>query len=140
MKEISDDIIDKRLQFLQYAEKTGNVPEACKIFGISRTQYYEYKKRYKKYGRDGLANFPPIHYTHPNKLSKMVLRQIIKLSYMNPEWGCKILSQQLKQHGISVSYQTIQKVLNRLGMGTEEERVRKCKVEENSDGNNLTEK
>lgn len=35
-----------RLSVLELAEALGNVSEACKRRGISRTQFYEYKRRF----------------------------------------------------------------------------------------------
>ena len=35
-----------RLSVLELAEALGNVSEACRRRGISRTQFYEYKRRF----------------------------------------------------------------------------------------------
>ena len=35
---------------LDHAQRTGNVAEACRVFGISRTRYYERKNVADRYG------------------------------------------------------------------------------------------
>ena len=36
-------IYQRRIAVLDHAQRTGNVAEACRVFGISRTRYYEWK-------------------------------------------------------------------------------------------------
>jgi ABC-type molybdenum transport system ATPase subunit/photorepair protein PhrA len=43
-------IYNRRVRLLEYAEKIGNVSEACRVFGVSRTRFYEWKKRAERYG------------------------------------------------------------------------------------------
>ena len=38
-------IYQRRIAVLDHAQRTGNVAEACRVFGISRTRYYEWKNR-----------------------------------------------------------------------------------------------
>ena len=45
------EIIDRqRLAVLEHAQRTGNVAEPCRVFGISRTRYYGWKNRADLYG------------------------------------------------------------------------------------------
>ena len=37
-------IYQRRIAVLDHAARTGNVAETCRIFGISRTRYYQWKK------------------------------------------------------------------------------------------------
>jgi len=46
-------LAQKRLALLQVAEKLRNVSEACRRHGVSRSQFYEYK-------RFGFKNFPQL--------------------------------------------------------------------------------
>ena len=43
-----------RYVVLMHGIRTGNVLKTCEIFGISRTTYYKWYNRYKKYGIEGL--------------------------------------------------------------------------------------
>ena len=54
-----------RLSVLELAQALGNVSEACRRRGISRTTFYEYKQRFEKDGLEGLQDLPPIPKSHP---------------------------------------------------------------------------
>ncbi|MGO8825190.1 MAG: helix-turn-helix domain-containing protein [Acidimicrobiales bacterium] len=40
---------------LAHAQRSGNVAETCRTFGISRTRYHEWKNRADLYGLDALV-------------------------------------------------------------------------------------
>ena len=115
----------QRLSALQLAEALGNVSEACRRRGISRTQFYEYKRRFQTHGLEGLKDLPPIHKSHPQTTPPEIVEKILELSLANPMWGCVRLSDQLKLMGISVSSPTIQKILIKHGMGSRYQRLLK---------------
>ena len=48
----------QRLSVLELAEALGDVSEACRRRGISRTQFYEYKSRFQTHGIEGLLGLP----------------------------------------------------------------------------------
>ena len=60
-----EELVRQRLNLLQLAEALGNVSEACRRRGISRTQFYEYRRRFRAHGLEGLKDLPPIHKSHP---------------------------------------------------------------------------
>ena len=49
------------LRLINTAKELGNVSEVCRQAGLSRTQFYEFKRRYDKYGLVGLNDKPPIY-------------------------------------------------------------------------------
>ncbi len=106
-------IIARRLGILELAKKIGNVSKVCKLGGISRSQFYEYKRRYEKFGREGLADRPPIHKYHPATTSEDVKKHILETSLEHPTWGCNRINDKLKLDGIQISSITIHKILNR---------------------------
>ena len=63
-------IYRRRLAVLEHAQRTGNVAETCRVFGISRTRYYEWKNRADLYGLDALMpkerRAPPDALGHPH--------------------------------------------------------------------------
>lgn len=61
----AEKIARQRLSVLELAETLGNVSEACRQRGMTRTQFYKYKKRFQTFGIEGLKDLPPIHKTHP---------------------------------------------------------------------------
>lgn len=115
-------VIQKRLKVLKLAEELGNVTEACRRLGVSRTQFYVYKQRYEDQGLDGLRDQPPIPHSHPEATPPDIEELVLKLSLKHPAWGCDRLSELLDRKSISLSSQTVQNILNRHGMGTRRDR------------------
>jgi transposase-like protein len=76
-KQSENKLAHRRLQMLEFAETLGNISEACRKMGISRSQFYEYKKRYQEQGLEGLKDLPPIHKSHPQTTPPEVVEQII---------------------------------------------------------------
>ena len=56
-KQRSD--IRRKLNVFAYAKKTVNVTKACRHYGISKTSYYTWLKRYEENGEQGLINNKP---------------------------------------------------------------------------------
>ena len=107
------------------AQALGNVSEACRQRGVSRTQFYEYKRRFQTHGLAGLQDLPPIHKSHPFTTPPDVVDRILALSLEHPTWGCGRLHDLLQLEGISVSGVTIQSILNKHGLGSRYERLLK---------------
>jgi len=115
----------QRFSVLELAKTLNNVSKACRRRGISRTQFYEYRRRFLLYGMDGLKDLPPIHHHHPWTTSPEVIKLILVMSLEHPGWSCITLSDQLKLEGVSVSSPTIQNILIKNGMGRKYERLLK---------------
>jgi transposase InsO family protein len=114
-----------RLSVLELAQALGNVSEACRQRGMSRTQFYEYKRRFQTHGLEGLKDLPPIPKDHPFTTPPEVVERILALSLAHPAWGCTRLSDMLKLEGVSVSSPTVQNILIKHGMGSKYERLLK---------------
>lgn len=122
-------IARQRLSVLQLAEALDNVSAACRQRGMTRTQFYDYKRRFELQGLEGLKDLPPIHKTHPQTTAPEVVEQIVALSLQHPAWGCVRLSAHLKLEGVSVSSPTIQSILIKHGMGSKLERLFKLEAQ-----------
>lgn len=48
-----------KLAVFNYAKKTNNITKACRRYGISKTTYFKWLKRYNKEGEQGLINNKP---------------------------------------------------------------------------------
>lgn len=131
-------IARQRLSVLELAEALGNVSEACRRRDISRTQYYEYKRRFQTHGLAGLKDLPPIHHSHPQTTPPEVEERILALSLDHPAWGCNRLSDWLKLDGVGVSAPTIQKILNRHQMGSRYDRWLKLEQQYSQEAIELT--
>lgn len=122
MTEAQLESVRRRLEMLDLAEALGNVSEACRRYGISRTRFYEYKRRFEEQGIEGLEDRPPVHKSHPMATRKEVKEKIVAMSISQPDWGCDRLARHLKSEGFDVSAPTVQKVLNRKGLKTRHDR------------------
>lgn len=118
-------LIHHRLSVLQLADMLGNVTEACRQRDISRTQFYEYKRRFQTHGLEGLKDLPPIHKSHPFTTPPEVVDKVVAMSIEHPTWGCNRLSDQMKLVGSYVSSPTIQDILIKNAMGSRYERLLK---------------
>lgn len=117
-----DKLAQQRLSVLELAETLGNVSAACRQRGVSRTQFYEYKRRFQTHGMEGLKDLSSAPHSHPFTTPPETEARILELSLEHPSWGCNRLSDQLKLAGISISAPTLQNILNRNGMGSRYDR------------------
>lgn len=69
---------------LELAQTLGNVSVACRQRGVSRTRFYEYKKRFQEQGLAGLKDLPPIHKTHPRTTPPEIVERVLALSLEQP--------------------------------------------------------
>lgn len=118
-------IARQRLSVLQLAETLDNVSEACRQRGMTRTQFYEYKKRFQTFGFEGLKDLPPIHKTHPQTTPPEVVARILELALTHPSKGCKYISDLLRLEGRYVSGPTVQSILDKHELGTRFQRLLK---------------
>ncbi len=128
----------QRLSVLELAEALGNASEACRRRGMTRTQFYEYKRRFQTHGLAGLKDLPPVHKTHPQTTPPQTVERILALSLEHPAWGCCRLSALLKLEGVSVSSPTIQGILAKHGMATKYDRLLKLEERAASEPIELT--
>jgi len=138
MKTAEKKLIQHRLSALELAKVLGNISEACRRRGISRSQFYEYKRRFQTHGIEGLKDLPPVHKSHPRTTPPETVKKMLKLSLKHPMWRCARLSNELKIEGISVSSPTIQKILIRNGMASRYERLLKLEREHLKEGIKLS--
>jgi len=80
-------IAKQRLSVLELAEILGDVSEACRRRGVSRTQFYEYKRRFQTHGLEGLKDLPPIPKNHPQTTPPEVIERILELALKHPRMG-----------------------------------------------------
>ena len=124
---LEDSVHGFRLRLMTRAQALANVSKACREFGISRTLFYRWRKRYLAYGPDGLH---PRHQGprrgRPPLLSQQDERAILALALAWPTWGPAQLSNQLRrpEHGgLAVAPSTIYRLLRRMGLQTRWERL-----------------
>lgn len=128
-------IAQNRLTLLQLAEKIRNVSEACRRRGISRSQFYEYKRAFQEKGFEGLKDLPPVPKSFPNETPVEVKKKVIELSVLHPAWGPVRVSDHLQLEGVSVSSSTVRNIWLKEGLETKYKRI--LKLEEQTQGKKI---
>ena len=115
-------VAKQRLSVLELAEVLGNVSEACRRRGMTRTQFYEFKRRFQTQGLEGLKDLPPIPKSHPMATPPELVEQVLALALKHPAYGCNKLEALLMAQGKRLSNVTIQKILIEHRLGSRYER------------------
>ena len=104
-------IYQRRLRVLAHAEETGNVAETCRIFGVSRTRFYEWRALAECYGAEALMPKARRRPQLPNATPTHVLEVLLTLAVLQPTLGCRQLADRLADRGLAVSKTTVHKLL-----------------------------
>jgi transposase InsO family protein len=132
-------LAQKRLTLLQVAEKLRNVSEACRRHGVSRSQFYEYKRAFQERGFEGLIDRPPIPKAFPNEISPEVKEKLIEISLEHPAWGPVHVSDHLRLQSVTVSPSTVRNIWIRENMETKYKRLLRLEEEKKGTDVDLTE-
>jgi transposase InsO family protein len=132
-------IAQKRLTLLQLAERIRNVSEACRHHGISRSQFYEYKRAFQERGFEGLIDRPPIPKSFPNETPAEFREKAVALSIKHPAWGPMKISDQLRLENVNVSPSTIRNLWIKEEMETRYKRLLRMEEEKSGQDIDLTE-
>ena len=113
-KQKSD--ISRKLKVFTYAKKTDNISKACRHFGISKTSYYKWLKRFKEKGEQGLINNKPcpenIKLRTPIEVEEKVL-YLRKKYHFGPERIYMYLKRYLN---VQTSESSVYRILKRNGI------------------------
>jgi transposase InsO family protein len=121
---LEDSIHGLRVRVMRRAQELGSVSAACREAGISRTLFYRWRKRYERYGVDGLhPRRQQARRGRPRQVSVQVERLVIGWALAWPTWGPARLAALLGRQGVRLAPSTVQRVLHRAGLGTRRERL-----------------
>jgi transposase InsO family protein len=116
-------IYQRRIAVLDHAARVGNVAEACRVFGISRTRYYEWKGVADRYGLAALMpkdrRAPQMREATPTH----VVEALLTLAVLEPTIGCRQYADRLGDQGFSIAKSTVQKHLVVHGLGKRSQRL-----------------
>lgn len=141
---LDDSVHTFRLRVMARAHALGNVTQACRDVGISRTLFYRWRRRYTAYGAPGLH--PRRHGPRrgrPSMLSLQAERAILALALAWPTWGPARLAMQLARPeygGWHVAPTTIYRLLRRMGLPTRFQRLAALEVHSAQAAGLLTER
>lgn len=113
-----EQLIKARLGMLALADELKNIAKACKLAGVSRSHFYEIKKAYETFGKDGLAPKPRRRPRMPNQTPPELERQILAMTEQYPTYSYVRLADQLKLVGVGASIAAVRYVWQRHGLST----------------------
>jgi len=116
-------IYQRRIAVLDHAARIGNVAEACRVFGISRTRYYEWKGVADRYGLAALMPKERRAPQMPEATPTHVLEALLTLAVLEPTIGCRQYADRLGDQGFSIAKSTVQKHLVAHGLGKRAQRL-----------------
>jgi hypothetical protein len=121
---LEDSIHSQRLHVLRDAIRLGNVSEACRRHGMSRTLFYRLRQRLEAYGPDGVH--PKRGRARPGRPPTVPVqteRRVIALAVAWPTCGPQWYSDQLAREGVAIAPVTIWRLLRRQQLGTRRARL-----------------
>jgi hypothetical protein len=114
-----DQLIRARLGILAMAAELKNIAKACKIAGVSRSQFYAMKKAYELHGKEGLAPRTRNKPVMPNRTPAALEEQILLQTRKNPLMSYIRLAGEMKSEGGSVTPTMVRYVWQRHGLSTQ---------------------
>jgi transposase len=117
-----DQLIRARLGILAMAAELKNIAKACKIAGVSRSQFYAMKKAYELHGKEGLGPRTRKKPEMPNRTPAMLEEQILLQTRRNPLMSYIRLAGEMKSEGGSVTPTMVRYVWQRHGLSTQSAR------------------
>jgi transposase InsO family protein len=107
----------RRLGIIRHVEEvTHNVAKTCRYFGISRTAFYRWYKRYQRYGEEGLKDHSrrPLHSPRATRSEIVAKIAYLRQHYHFGPWKIKMYLQ--RYHDITVSSSGVWRILKRLNI------------------------
>lgn len=117
-------VVTQRLDILALARELGNVSEACKRAGISRSRFYEMKSAFDKRGWQGLAPQPRRKPRMPNQTPVELVEPILNMTERYPTYSYIRVSAKLSNGGCKVLPSTVRAVWKQQGLSSCLERLR----------------
>jgi transposase InsO family protein len=124
---VSDDdvLFGYRLQLFDLAGRT-SVAHACRVFGVHRSTFYDWKRKVERQGLEMLRPRERRRPRMPNQLSPLVEQQIVAFALAHPGCGPRRIASELardKWGAIVVSPNGVWRCLRRHGLNTRAKRL-----------------
>ena len=134
---LEDSVRRHRLVILQRAALLGNVTQACREAGISRTLFYRWRRRSLRYGAEGLRPRPMRPTRWPRQAIPALEHAVLAYALLWPTHGPARLALQLRQPlwgGWRISASGVYAILRRHGLQTRWERLTRLEARAAIDG------
>ena len=106
-----------KLFILDFISKSNqSVRKECEEFGVTRNSYYNWLRRFKAEGKEGLKRKKPVAYSHPNKIKQTVIDKILELRKEYHLGSIRITWYLERYHGIKISESSVYRTLVRHGV------------------------
>jgi transposase InsO family protein len=116
-------IAHRRRRLLELADELGNVSEACRVMGVSRTRFYEWRNVAQEYGLEALVPKERRAPQMPNATPTWIVNELLTLAVTEPTIGCRQYADRLEDRGHSIGKSTVQDILVRHDLGRRHQRV-----------------
>jgi len=108
------DVQEQRVRFVVAAHRREKTMVAlCQEFGISRPVGYEWLKRYRQGGVEGIAERSRRPQKSPRRTEGVEEQRVLELRRRYPDWGARKLRVLLQREGIELARNTIHRILLR---------------------------
>jgi hypothetical protein len=118
-----EQLIKARLGMLALASELKNIAKACKLAGVSRSHFYEIKRAYEIFGKEGLAPRVRRKPRMPNQTPPELEREILAMTRQCPTASYLRLANQLRLLGVGVTSAMVRYVWQRHGLSTRSARL-----------------
>ncbi|MFC2087795.1 helix-turn-helix domain-containing protein, partial [Bacteroidota bacterium] len=102
------------IEFIGESKRTAS--EILKEYNVSRSTYYEWKKKYDREGKKGLEKKKPIPRSHPKQLSQDAINKIFELRKTYHLGPARITWYLERYYNIKTSESTVTRTLKRHGV------------------------
>jgi len=116
-------IYRRRVRVLEHAAEGGNVAETCRVFGVSRKTFYEWRGLAERYGLEALVPKGRRSPQMPNATPTWVVNELLTMAVAEPTIGCRQYADRLADRGHVIGKTTVQELLVRHGLGRRAQRV-----------------
>ena len=118
-----EQLIRARVGILAMAAEFKHIAKACKLAGVSRSQFYAMKKAYELYGKEGLAPRVRRKPVMPNRTPASLEERILSYTRKNPLVSYIRLAIEMKADEGTVTPAMVRYVWRRHGLSTRSARV-----------------
>jgi Helix-turn-helix domain len=134
-----DQLIRARLGILAMAAELRNTAKACKLAGVSRSQFYAMKKAYELHGKEGLAPRVRRKPEMPNRTPVQLEEQILLQTRKYPRISYVRLAGEMRSEGENVTPTMVRYVWQRHGLSTQSARRAWAKLLEGQSKQHISE-
>ena len=117
-----DQLIRARIGILAMAAELKNIAKACKLAGVSRSQFYAMKKAYQLHGKEGLGPRVRRKPEMPNRTPPVLEEQILLQTRKHPLISYIRLARVMQSEVGSVTPTMVRYVWQRHGLSTQSAR------------------